>query len=196
MSQLDTGDVLLFESNYTGSFGWWAKIVSFVTGSKWTHVALILKDPVYIDKSYRGLYVLECGSEEWADKWGVIVSPYEKVVSDTSHKRISCRKLETNIDLSEDKLKVIWNTIEGKQYDTNPIELVAIQLRNRWLANPRKLDKFVCSTLVAYVYTALGFLPRETNWFFFEPWHFSDANTKLQTQNCLLGKEISIKNNT
>ena len=61
-------DILLFQSNFKGIFGWWAWIVSIVTQSKWTHVALILKDPTYVDPKYEGVYVLECGSEKWSNE--------------------------------------------------------------------------------------------------------------------------------
>ena len=191
---METGDILLFESNYTGAFGWWAWVVSFVTRSKWSHVAVILQDPTYIDESYKGIYVLESGSEQWADNWGVIVSPLERILDDKTHKRVVHRKLY-NAEIPKAKLEVLYTTIINKRYVTNPIELAAIEFKSKWLANPRELDKFVCSTLVAYVYTALGLMPRITNWFFYEPCDFSETNKGLKLVNCYLGEEREIKSN-
>ena len=187
---METGDILLFQSNFSGSFGWWAWVVSFITHSKWTHVAIILKDPTFIDESYKGLYVLECGSENWEPKWGVMVSPLAKILQDPTHKCIAYRQLNCEKPIETSKLEAIYTTIAGKAYDTDPLELAGIQLKSAMLTNPRKLDKFVCSTLIAYVYTALGLLPRSTNWFFFEPWHFSTSNADLQLVGCDLGNEI------
>ena len=186
---MNSGDILLFQSNYTGAFGWWAYIVSLVTRSKWTHVAMVLKDPTFIDESFKGLYVIESGTESWVREWGVIASPLDKILSDRSHLCISYRKLNTTHAIKTDALEAIYVSIKNKPYDTNPSELLGNALKSTWLSKPRELDRFVCSSLVAYIYTALGLLPEDTSWFFYQPWHFSSENPNLRLKNCSLDKE-------
>lgn len=184
---MDNGDILLFQSNYKGMFGWWAKIISFVTNSKWTHVAIILKDPTYINSEYKGIYVIESGSEKWSKKWGTIVSPLNKILSSPDHRLIAYRKLYWNIP--EEDLKVVYNTVVNKPYDINPIELIGNELETSLLANSQESDRYVCSTLVAYIYTAIGLLRNDTKWFYYQPWHFSEQNKNLKLANGYLGKE-------
>ena len=189
--RMETGDVLLFESRYKGAFGWWAWIVSLVTRSKYTHVALVLKDPTYICKEYKGLYVIECGSEEWESRWGVLVSPLQKILDDDSHSHVYHRALHTSIDVDL-LMPSIYTTVMNKTYDTNLLELLGNELKSKLLANPRELDRFVCSSLVGYIFTALGALPKETKWFFMQPKHFSQSNTTLPLVRSSLGPEIEI----
>ena len=187
-----TGDILLFESNYKGPFGWWAWVVSLVTRSRFTHVAMILVDPTYIDESYKGIYVIESGSEEWAHGWGTIVSPLEKIIESKQHRAIYHRKLQTAIDV--DKIvRPVFVTVKDRPYDTDIMDLVENALHSRLLVRPRELDRFVCSSLVAYMYTALGLLPPDTEWFFWQPWHFSSQNAELRlTWGSWLEQEIHI----
>ena len=187
---MDNCDILLFQSNFKGLFGWWAWIVSIVTRSPWTHVALVLKDPTFIDPSYKGLYVLESGSEDWENHWGVMVNPLDKVLKTHEHKKVVTRKLYYNVLI--DQLEVIYNTIRFKKYDTNVTELLGNELQSSLLANPQESDKFVCSSLVAYVYTALGLLKNDTKWFYYQPKHFSKA-FKLQLVKGHLGEERDVK---
>lgn len=184
---MDNGDILLFQSNYRGMFGWWARIIRFITRSKWTHVAMILKDPTFINPNFKGLYVIESGSEPWCKTWGTIVSPLHNVLSSPDHDLIAHRKLFWNIP--NDELKVVYNTVVDKPYDTDPLELLGNELQSSLLANPKEANTFVCSTLVAYMYTALGLLPNNTKWFYFQPWHFSKQNRNLKLLHGYLGEE-------
>ena len=187
---MDNGDILLFQSNYSGLFGWWAWIVAMVTGSKWTHVAILLKNPTYINSDYTdGIYVLESGSEKWENKVGVIVSPLDKILKAKQSSKIVYRKLIRDLSIDNEDMKIIYNTIKDKPYDINPVELIGNELKSNVLAKPRELDRFVCSSLVAYVYTALGLLEANTKWFFYQPWQFSEENPDLKLIDCKLGPE-------
>ena len=185
---MDTCDILLFESNYTGLFGWWGWIVSKVTRSKWTHVAIVLRDPTYIDQSYKGLYVLESGTEKWNPDWGVMVSPLDKILADTTHKRVAYRKLIHSREGFREKMEAIYRTVKDKSYDANVIELLGNELKAPLLANGQELDRFICSSLVGYVYSAIGLLPDTTQWFYLQPWHFS-TNNNMKILNGHLGPE-------
>lgn len=192
---MNTGDLLLFQSSFSGYFGWWTYIVSVVTRSRWTHVAMILKDPTYIHPDYIGDYVIECGSERWAKTIGVIVSPLRKIVEDDSYKVIAHRRLIRSEKVLQCDMNIVYTTVMDKPYDTNPGELLGNELQSKWLCRPREMNKFVCSTLVAYMYTALGLLPKNTSWFFYQPWHFSSENARLFMSGCHLGKEEILKGN-
>lgn len=189
---MNTGDLLLFQSNFKGLFGWWAYIVSIVTRSKYTHVAMILRDPIYVDKTYKGLYVIESGSEKWEKKWGTIVSPLDKVINGSGHKHIYWRKLRIEEEINE-MMPVIYKTVMDKEYDTNIFELIGNEMKSEYLSNPRELNKFVCSSLVGYIYTVLGLLPEKTKWFFMQPKNFSyKENPNLQLVDCKLDIEKCI----
>ena len=188
-THLETGDILLFQSNFSGIFGWWGWIVSTVTRSKWTHVALILNSPTYIDPSYTGVHVLESGWETWDTHIGTLINPIEKILNDPTHKVVALRRLQQNISDLDGKMSTVYTTVKDKTYDMNIIELIGNELKSPLLADGRELDKFVCSSLVGYVYTALGLLDRETQWFYMQPWHFSEQNPKLKLINAALGNE-------
>ena len=192
---MNTGDILLFESSYKGAFGWWGKIVSIVTRSKYTHVAIVLKDPYYVDESFRGLYVLESGSEEWAKQWGTIISPLSKVLQSDTHKHVYLRRLHTQVNIDA-IMPALYNTVMDKAYDINPIEILGNELRSSMLSNPRQLNRFVCSSLVGYIYTALGLLPKSTSWFYLQPRDFSSHNPGLPLMNATLSPEECLDNAT
>ena len=60
---LDTGDIILFSGNYILS-----KAIEFVTDSVYSHVAVIIKNPKFIDKELEdGLYIIESGTESITD---------------------------------------------------------------------------------------------------------------------------------
>ena len=187
---METGDILLFQSNFSGIFGWWGWLISKITRSQWTHVAIILKNPVFLNKSYTGLYVLESGSEPWADNWGVMVSPLDQILKTNFYKKIVTRKLCYEIENHD--IEIVYNTIKDKKYDTNIIDLLGNELENNILADPKQSNKFICSSLVAYVYSALNIFSNDTKWFYFQPWHFSEQNKKLIFKNGYLGPEQEI----
>ena len=59
-----------------------------------------------------------------------------------------------------------------------------------WIGyNPRKTDKFYCSSLVAYIYTELGLLDKNTRWTDIFPSYFSSENPKLKLINATLSPE-------
>lgn len=187
-----TGDILLFQSNFTGIFGWWAYIVSIVTRSKWTHVAMIIDSPTYVDPSYEGLHVIESGSEPWSSELGTIVSPIAKVVDDGTHSLVAVRRVFHGISDIDTRMAVAYAAVKGKPYDTSILDLAGNEFRLPELVSGRKLDAFVCSTLVGYLYTAIGLLKEDTLWFYLQPWHFSEQNTSLPLNGCTLGPEVPV----
>ena len=94
LDQLKTGDILLFNEK---SF-WFSRLVEYWTGSPWSHVAIVLRDPTYLDPKLTGLYLWESGEEDFPDaedhqmKFGVQITDLKKVISEYDGK-IVVRKL-------------------------------------------------------------------------------------------------------
>ena len=77
-----TGDILLFSTNC-----WYSKLIEFFTHSKFSHIAIILKDPIFINPKLKGLYILESGAEKKPSpedenkKYGVQITKLEDILN-------------------------------------------------------------------------------------------------------------------
>lgn len=95
-----------------------------------------------------------------------------------------------------DKLTKIHEIIHDKPYDTDPLDLIRVELRID-LGDCRKTNEFFCSALVAFIYTQLGFLPTDTQWDLVLPKDFNvgyKADLKITTQGLgTLGPLVKIK---
>ena len=60
---LQTGDIILFSNKKS----WFSRLIEWKTQTKWSHVAIVLKDPTYINPSLQGLYIWESGAEKFGD---------------------------------------------------------------------------------------------------------------------------------
>ena len=187
---MNTCDILLMRGRYDTLWGWWTYIIHVVTRTEWTHVGMVLKNPIYIDKKYNdGLYILESGSEPFSEKFGVQVTKLDDMINANIYSHMSYRTLtwDTDIDIHE-RLKIILNVTEDKPYDINIINMLGILFKSKYMITPRKLDAFVCSTLIAFVYTELGIMAPDTNWSFFTPKNFSNKGI-LPLHNATLSPE-------
>ena len=79
---LDTGDIILFSGNYIVS-----KAIEFITGSIYSHVGVVIKNPKFIDKNLEdGLYIIESGTESINDpennrkKFGVQLTKLDYII--------------------------------------------------------------------------------------------------------------------
>lgn len=210
-SSLETGDLILASDT---TF-WFSRIVEWYTGSQWSHIGVVLRDPVYIDPSLHGLYLLESGYETYSDaedhvrKLGVQITNLEQFINQYQGKLVY-RKLCTALPKEDidNKLSEIHQIIHGRPYDLDLADLFSVKLEVEkekpppnsalagWLQpNHRKTDRFYCSALVGFIYTMLGFLPHDLEWTECEPKFFSTENPKLKDYltNCSLGPEIVIK---
>ena len=66
-----TGDILLYNSQY-----WYSRLIEWGSGSKFSHISIILRDPTFINENLNGLYILESSYEDIPDsntgeKYGV-----------------------------------------------------------------------------------------------------------------------------
>tara|TARA_A100001015_G_C14348882_1_gene465953 strand:+ start:154 stop:513 length:360 start_codon:yes stop_codon:yes gene_type:complete len=87
MNELKTGDLILFSSYSSGISNLISNFIKWGTHSNYTHIAMVLKDPDFIGKSLKGLYVWESGWEEKPDpvdnkiKMGVQITPLEEILN-------------------------------------------------------------------------------------------------------------------
>ena len=51
---MKTGDLLLFDSEDYHISGWFSLLIKFFTQSKFSHVGMIVKDPIYIKSNMKG----------------------------------------------------------------------------------------------------------------------------------------------
>lgn len=226
-SRMDSGDLILFKGS-----GFVSKIIEMYTNSEYSHVGIVLKNPI-IAKKYlkcndkndiqfdeenklkdtvrlRGLYLLESGYENFTDiegdyKYGVQIVPLKKMLSEFSGK-IYHRKLISRFSDIGCKICIEYSNIRDKPYDTNLIDLLSLELNiehpekvyksalwNWFKTDHQKMDKFICSGLVAYIYTKIGLMPNNTEWSLCMPKYFTSENRDLVLNGGYLNSEVRIK---
>jgi|TARA_B110000914_G_C15435250_1_gene433416 hypothetical protein len=176
---LKTGDLLLFDcENYSGS-GFISYFIKKFTQSNISHVAMVLKDPDFIDPSLKGYYLWESGYEGTLDpqdnkkKFGVQITPFhEKYNSYKKEGSIYIRRVDCSESLfSCENLKKVHDVVHNKRYDVNIIDWIeGMELKDN---DPQKTDRFWCSALIGYIYTQCGLLVPGTDWSILRPSDFT-----------------------
>ena len=81
IENLETGDIILYSEKI-----FYERVIQYFTNSKYTHIAMMLKDPIYINPSLKGLYIIESGVESFNDaednekKFGVQIVSFDKIM--------------------------------------------------------------------------------------------------------------------
>ena len=189
-----TGDILLYNSNY-----WYSRLIEWGSGSKFSHISIILRDPTFINEKLTGLYILESSYEDIPDSntgekvWGVQIIPLDHVLEEYKKSYVGnlyYRRLET--EKGEDfytKLKDCIKPTEGDKYDLNPLDWFKAEFQIN-IGNTRKENTFWCSALVGYVYCHMGFIDKDISWSILPPRKFSHyENDRLTYSNCSLHPE-------
>jgi hypothetical protein len=200
MSDLQTGDLLLFVSdNSNWFFRPLTKMISWATHSNYTHVGMVLRDPIFSDiPPLKGLYVWESswnGKPDPQDgkvKLGVQITPLQQILEefkDNGH--VFVRKLKRNMyhncptcghtidDLfTKEKLQEIHNVVYDKPYDIVPKDWIEAFFNMD--SDPQKTSRFWCAALVGYIYTQVGILKSTTDWSILTPNDFSLSGEKLE----------------
>lgn len=193
-----TGDILLYNSQY-----WYSRLIEWGSGSKFSHISIILRDPTFINKKLNGLYILESSYEDIPDSntgekvWGVQIIPLQHVLDEYQKSYVGnlyYRRLETEKDESfYNKLKECVTHTEGDKYDLNPLDWFKAEFQLD-VGNTRKENTFWCSALVGYVYCQLGFIDQDISWSILPPRKFSHfENDRLTYYNCSLHPERLIQ---
>tara|TARA_Y100000589_G_C27100911_1_gene608034 strand:+ start:424 stop:1020 length:597 start_codon:yes stop_codon:yes gene_type:complete len=198
MENWQTGDLILFHSKTT-IFG---RLIQLFTGSQYSHIGVVLKDPKFTEKPLVGMFLWESSDEYFGDaedhkfKIGVEIVDLNKVIHTNStnmdlyHRKLT---LSESFKLDEQKLKEIYSIVHNKPYDIVPKDWIEAFFRKD--SDPQKTDRFWCSALVGYIYTKLGLLPSETDWSMMRPSDFSTENNNLPLLHSSLGPETYVSPN-
>tara|TARA_B100001093_G_scaffold493425_1_gene535582 strand:- start:645 stop:1262 length:618 start_codon:yes stop_codon:yes gene_type:complete len=184
---LNTGDLLLFDYHGGGFFGVFTGLIKYFTKSKYSHIAMVLKDPEFLHPSLKGYYVWESSWEGKPDpqdgkiKLGVQITPFEEIYNTYKEtgssiylRKVNCKKEMFNIKNLSDIHKVVYQ----KPYDIIPTDWIEAIFRKD--DHPKKIDRFWCAALVGYIYTKCGILEKNTDWSVLRPSDFS-----IQSKNIL-----------
>jgi len=194
---IQTGDILLYSTSL-----WYSKIIEYFQGSKFSHVGIILKDPVYINEKLKGLYVLESGYENIPDptdgklKFGVLITPLDHTIKSYQNSwmgNLYYRKLDCLRDHQfSDNIKKIYDEVYNRPYDLNLFDWIKGYLKLH-LGNEHKTNTFFCSALTCFIYCKMKFL-KDVPWTIISPKNFSyyEDNKTLKFINCEVAPEKKI----
>ena len=157
-------DVLLFESKDLIS-----KLICFFSKSPISHCAMILKDPYYINSSYKGIYVIETSRFVNKDGHYIHVNPLQDVLTRefNNNNNIYWRSLRRDNDIKKCSLEKIYNEIKNSDYDFEIIHWFYVFLKIHFNIKPCSFyDKnhLFCSALLGYYYNKLNIISNETDW--------------------------------
>ena len=198
LEECQTGDLLLYNSHSL-----LGRVIEYCSFSRYSHVAIILRDPIYIDPSLIGLYVLESGAENVPDSltgkyiFGVQITPLENnfnYIKKNSYGNVYYRKLncDRNDTFIENLTKTIKNT-EGKHYDIHLYDWIRAKFDIE-IGDQQITSRFWCSAFAGYVYVQLGLLDKDLGWSLLAPKRFSSyENMCLSFKNCTVDPEKYIK---
>ena len=207
--QLQTGDILLFHHEndcktcFNCVFSCFTGLIECCTDSKFSHVAIVVRDPTFTNPPMKGLYVLESSFETFPDaidhkyKFGVELEDYDKVINSAKeHETIYWRKLKCRRDTNfYHLLKEAHDVVYDKPYDIFPEDWINALFHKQHATDGQVTSRFFCSALVAYIYFYWGFLPDSVEWTLVTPKMLSSEspdNYKLSFKNCKVDKEIQI----
>jgi hypothetical protein len=190
-NELNTGDILLFKENndfgncYNAVFSCVTSCIEKITKSKYSHCAMIIRDPDFENFSKKGLFIFQSSFEAFPDaednkyKFGVELEEFDKVVDTAKdHEIIYVRRLicDRNPEFFTILNKIHKETY-NKQYDFMPQDLIEAVTQNKTNYDYQSRNRFICSALLAFSYVQWGFLPKDTKWTIATPKMFgTDSN--------------------
>ena len=194
LNNLNTGDILLFH----GEGYWFSYLVEWITWSKYSHVAMVVRDPVYLEEKLKGVYMIESGVEKFPDAVthriikGVQIVDLNKVIQSYDGE-IYYRKLNVADDVRQkfdEVLSSVWVKIQNAPYDENLLDLICTAFGINW-GNNCRTNSFVCSALLCFLYEQLDLLSSPLSWDLISPNFFRNKIDKLLKGT--LSQEILIK---
>jgi len=196
MDKINDLDIVLFR----GEGYWFSYVVEWFTWSRFSHVGIILKDPTYIDQKLTGTYLLESGTElindaeDGVKKFGVQITDFNKIYKGYTGEiwKRSIKPHEKR-EIIEEMLTKAHNIVHNKPYDTSILDLIRIDLEEKWGDCQRK-NSFVCSALVSFILVSLNLLDINTTWDTVQPKDFDIGEwVEKNIKNCDLGNLVKIK---
>lgn len=166
---LQTGDILLF----TSSDHWYDWVVRKFTFSVYSHSAMVLRDPTYIDEKLSGLYLiqsdrsLKADAEDNKHKFGVQIIPFDDIFT-SGYDKVYVMRLSTNRNETfTQKLSEAHKTVHNAPYDLNLFNWLTCGLYHLGISKTmvkKHTDRFWCSALVGYLYNRLGLVSESIDW--------------------------------
>ena len=198
LDSLKTGDILLFSAELTfNPISWFAKLIEVFTKSPYSHVGMVLRNPIWISSEMRGLYLWESSYEGTPDpqdgkiKLGVEITPMVQVLKNSYDSTIWCRKINCpNDKLTVFNLMKIHSEVYDKPYDFLPGDWIDAYIRKDGNATT---ERFFCSALVGFIYRTCKILSKDTDWSIIRPSDFDDEKYLNFEQQCFLGKLEKLK---
>jgi hypothetical protein len=115
IENLDTGDLIF--SSYPNLLG---KFMNLWTGSRWSHVGIILRDKSKPSKGMSSLYVMETANySHVSSKYkGLIVIPLEKWININKNCGLGYMRLNTPENFNRQKIAVEFKKLQDLKLDT------------------------------------------------------------------------------
>lgn len=195
---LRTGDLLLFNGS-----NWFSRLIEKFTHNDYSHVAIVLKNPSWLDPNLEdGYYMIESGIEDFGDavdnkiKFGVQITSLKKLYDEYSSNnlgKIYTRKLRTdNIETLQQNIKEAYEKVKDKPYDTDFVDwvlaLAELEKSEQELDNLeyRKTNTFWCSALVTFILVYCGYVDKHISWTLISPSDYCCYNkkTRIFFMNC------------
>lgn len=203
-NNFQTGDILLFthypdySTVLNSVITLMSKAIQWATSSKYSHAAIIIKDPTFTTPPLKGVYVLESNCEDFTEsensqyKVGVELTSLDKILKEYNGE-IYWRSLECKRDADfYEKIKEIHSTVHNRLYDFIPTDWIKAML-HLYKGRTQRIKTFWCSALVSYIYTQLGFLDKDTPWSLISPEQLGTEHSNTLTfKHCSLQKEKCI----
>jgi hypothetical protein len=181
---LKTGDIILFN----GTKSLFDHLIEKVTGTPWSHIGIILKNPTFIDPSLNGIYMWESGDENFPDPstgkktLGVRISRLKDVYETTKNdNNMYFRRITTEEPITNDDLMNIYNVVRNKPYDINIIDWIAAALK---INIKRTTKRFWCSAFVGYIFWYLKYFKDDIDWTILRPSDFSTGYSPYSFAHC------------
>ena len=196
----ETGDLLL----YSGK-AWYSWMIEYISDSPYSHISMILKDPIFMNKILPGIYIIEAKHQRTLDSirekpiFGTRIIPfivaYKDYVSDGGniyYRKLCCIR----DDVFMERLSSTITTLFESSYDINPYDWLRTEFGILY-GNYHRDDTFWCSVLITYIYVRLGFLPGCIEWSLMKPSRFGGLakdTLKFIESSVELDKLITIDN--
>lgn len=178
MTDLKTGDILLFSGHSTGWIQYFTDMIKYGTHCNYSHVGFVLKDPTFINPELKGIYVWESGWEGKPDpqdgftKLGVQLTSLDTILSNFKGSKIVKRGFNSDdVLFTDEELCKVHENVYNKPYDISPKNWLEALFRKD--SDPQRTSSFWCSALVGYIFVKCNVIQPETDWSIMRPSDFS-----------------------
>ena len=199
---LKTGDLLVCDDLQHNSWGIFSWFIKFMTQSDYSHVGIVVVDPVMTTPKLKGVYVWTSGISDTPDpednkkKFGVQFVEFDEFLNTYEGKiylrRLKCESQEQYHKIfNMNTLQEIHKVVYDKPYDIVVSDWLSAYYKKD--ANPQKTSRFWCSALIGYIYTKITLFDDNLDWSILTPSYFSSENkTFKMLHNVKLEKEYQI----